>query len=67
METDVYTALEEGNSFMLKQCDEELFAVEHKLKSSLDAGVTADDYQKYQTLLEAVTLAREVFNKLSER
>jgi hypothetical protein len=67
METDVYTALEEGNVHLQKQCEEELFALEHKLKSSMDAGVSADDYPKYQALLEAVYAAREVFNKLSER
>ncbi len=67
MDTDVFTALDDGNPFMLKQCEEELFAIEHKLKSSMDAGVSADEFPKYQALLDAVSAAREVFNKLAER
>jgi hypothetical protein len=60
MEVDIYSAVGEGNIYLIKQYDEDLFQIEMKLKKKLDSGVTAEEFDSCRALLEAAETARRI-------
>lgn len=67
MEVDVYDAVQTADQYRLKQVDEELFQVEHQIRSAMDAGVSAGDFPKYEALRDTVEAARGAVAKIIEK
>ncbi len=67
MSVDVREALETESMLLLKQCEEQLFMLEQKLKSTMDAGVAPDEFAKVQALSLAVTSAKNVFESIRDK
>ncbi len=67
MEVDVHEAVQSADQYRLKQVDEELFQVEHRIRSAMDAGVSAGDFPKYEALRDAVEAARGAVARIVEK
>ncbi|WP_274968634.1 hypothetical protein [Succinimonas amylolytica] len=66
MEVDIYSAVDEGNFYLIRQYDEDLFQIEMKLKKKLDSGVTAEEFEPCMALLTAAESARRIVSLVQE-
>ena len=66
MEIDIYSAVDEGNIYLIKQYDEDLFQIEMKLKQKLDSGVSVEEFGSCKALLEAAETARRIVSSVQD-
>ena len=66
MEIDIYSAVDEGNIYLIKQYDEDLFQIEMKLKQKLDSGVSVEEFGSCMALLEAAETARRIVSSVQD-
>lgn len=66
MEIDIYSAVDEGNIYLIKQYDEDLFQIEMRLKQKLDSGVSVEEFDSCKALLEAAETARRIVSSVQD-
>ncbi|MCR5535927.1 MAG: hypothetical protein K6F05_00780 [Succinivibrio sp.] len=57
---DVFSAWEEGSSYVFKQLEEQCATWANELKHELDSGLSNDEFSKKQGLYEAVSMAQQL-------
>lgn len=64
---NMYSLLNDSsNTYMFKEYEDELFNIEHRLKTAMDSGLAPEEFKEAQALQQAVSAAREALHELQD-